>query len=546
MMQEMGADVVYNKLMQRLLDCKSKLRDEYHLNLDGINLSIDRAIEKMSKPIEVAIIGKISSSKSTLVNALLGEAEMVRTGQMEETFNVSWIKYGDSDADIKVIFKDGTIQMVSRKDWGKWTSHKETNELKENVRYIEVTYRHDILKRINIIDTPGLDALSEIDSKNTIDFLKSVHPDAVVMLFTKSIAESTMSILNDFVSINKDSAFVLNPLNAIGVLAKVDTIWSVMNPGKDVLIEGKRIIDHTLYEKYPDVRHTLFDIFPLSALMGLAASTLTNEDVIILKKLVKVPSSTLCEMLSSPEFFFDDDYDVGVSCAERKGLCEKVGLYGLFVMIDYLRQNSLASRYELSQVLMKKSGFESFQRMIVSHFGDRANLIKAQNSLAEIKDSCQAERHRRDISVQELRVIDEIEKGLLSTLLSIHEYQEWNYLTRIYTGKEKADESIVKEFLTVCGERGTAAYEKLSMSSSSSIEEMKKKAVERALFWQGKYNIYSMANPTSASLIKVMQMSYNILIKELESIDAKMTEAKRVLNDCMLFVYGESVNADRL
>ena len=542
----MGAVNVYNKLMQCLIDCKTTLRDKCHFNMDGISLCIDHAIEKMSKPIEVAIIGKISSSKSTLVNALLGEAEVVRTGQMEETFNVSWIKYGDSNADIKVFFKDGSIQTVSRKDWGKWTSHKETNELKENVRYIEVTYQHDILKRINIIDTPGLDALSEIDSKNTIDFLKSVHPDAVVMLFTKSIGESTMSILNDFISVNKDSTFVLSPLNAIGVLAKVDTIWSVMNSGKDVLLDGKRIIEHTLYEKYPDVRHTLFDIFPLSALMGLAASTITDEDVIVLKKFVKIPNSTLSEMLSSPEFFFDDDYDFGVSYEERKGLWEKMGIYGLFVIIDYLRQNSLASRYDLSQVLIKKSGFESFHRMIVSHFGDRANLIKAQNSLAAIKDACQLERLRRDISAQELRVIDEIEKSLLSTLLSIHEYQEWNYLTRIYTGKEKAEESIVEEFLTICGERGSAAYEKLSMPSSSSIEEVKKKAVERALFWQGKYNIYSMANPTSASLIKVMQMSYNTLIKDLGSIDVKMTEAKRVLNDCMLFVYGESINAERL
>lgn len=161
---------VYNKLMQCLHDCKTIIMQKKGDNMHNLNICIDNAIEKMSRPIEVAVIGKISSSKSTLVNALLGEAEVVRTGQMEETFNVSWIKYGDSNADIKVYFKDGTMRVIPRGDWIKWTSHQESNNLKEKVSYIEVTYQHDILKRINIIDTPGLDALSEIDSKNTIAF----------------------------------------------------------------------------------------------------------------------------------------------------------------------------------------------------------------------------------------------------------------------------------------------------------------------------------------------------------------------------------------
>lgn len=534
---------VYNKLMQCLLDCKATIGGRQCVNLE---ICIDQAIEKLSKPIEVAIIGKISSSKSTLVNALLGEAEVVRTGQMEETFNVSWIKYGDSNADIKVFFKDGSMKTVPRRDWVRWTSHQESNELKESVSHIEVTYQHDILKRINIIDTPGLDASSEIDSKNTIAFLKSVHPDAVVMLFTKSIAESTMSVLNDFVSVNIDSSFVLTPLNAIGVLAKVDTMWSVMNPKKDVLCEGKRVISQTLYEKYPEVRHSIFDIFPLSALMGLAASTVSDEDVASLKYLSLIQESLLNEMFSSPEFLFDEEYAVGVSTAERKRLWQKLGMYGLFVLVDYLKQNTLATRYDLSQVLIKKSGFESFQRMVISHFGDRSTLIKAQNSIAAIKEACLIERQREDISKQDIRTIDEVEKKILSVLLSIHEYQAWNYLTRIYTGKEIVDDSIIEEFLTICGEKGASAYEKLSMPSSSSIKELKEKATERALFWQCKYNVYSMTNPSSASLIKVMQMSYNIIIKELTEMDVKMREAKRTLNECMQFVYGESINVERL
>ncbi len=537
---------VYNKLMQCLHDCKTIIMQKKGDNMHNLNICIDNAIKKMSRPIEVAVIGKISSSKSTLVNALLGEAEVVRTGQMEETFNVSWIKYGDSNADIKVYFKDGTMRVIPRGDWIKWTSHQESNNLKEKVSYIEVTYQHDILKRINIIDTPGLDALSEIDSKNTIAFLKNVQPDAVVMLFTKSIAESTLSVLNDFITVNKDSSFVLSPLNAIGVFAKADTMWSVMNPQKDVLEEGKRVVAQTLFDKYPEVRHTLFDIFPLSALMGLASSTITTEESIILKELAKTQDSILNEMLSSPEFLFDETYEVSVSSTDRKRLWQKFGMYGLFVIIEYLKKNALASKYDISQLLKKKSGFERFQSMVISHFGDRANLIKAQNSIASIKNVCHTTRQRNDISVQDIHIIDDIEKKLLSTLLSIHEYQEWNYLSKIYTGKELLDNEIAEEFLTICGEKGVAAFEKLQMPASSSIQDMIEKATERALHWQRKYNIFSMTNPTSASLIKVMQMSYNKIINDLSEVDTKMSDAKRVLNECIRFAYGESINTERL
>lgn len=534
---------VYNRLMQCLLDCKNT--NELG-NCVAISKSIDQAIEKMSDPIEVAIIGKISSSKSTLVNALLGESEVVRTGQMEETFNVSWIKYGDTNADIKVVFKDGVTKMVPRVDWVRWTSHQSSNELKERVSYIEVTYKHEILKKINIIDTPGLDALSEIDSKNTISFLKKVHPDAIVMLFTKSIAESTMSVLNDFVSVNVDSSFTLTPLNAIGVLAKADTMWSVMDPQKDVLNEGKRVISKTLYEKYPEVRHTLFDIFPLSSLMGLASSTIDDNDVVSLRCLAQINNSALLELLSSPEFLFDEDYDIDVTSVERERLWHKFGMYGLYVLISYLKQNTLANRYDLSQELKRKSGFENFQRMVLLHFGDRANLIKAQNSVANIRKACQKERLRRDITTQEINLVDDIEKKLLSVLLSIHEYQEWAYLTKIYTGKEKASEDIINEFLLICGEKGATAYERLSMPASSTVSDLKKKAIERALYWQRRYNVYSMTNPSSASLIKVMQMSYNVIIEELDRADTQMQDAKRILNECMQFVYGKSVNVDRL
>ena len=50
--------------------------------------------QKLNEPMQLAIVGKISSSKSTLVNASVGKEEVMSTGQMEVTYKVGWLKYG--------------------------------------------------------------------------------------------------------------------------------------------------------------------------------------------------------------------------------------------------------------------------------------------------------------------------------------------------------------------------------------------------------------------------------------------------------------------
>ena len=128
-----------DRILQLLRECESILS-----GVEDVSLSqeIKKSQERLMQPMQLAIIGKISSSKSTLVNAILGQAEVVRTGQMEETFNVSWLKYGDSNSDINVVFKDVNVSSVPRAQWAQWASHQEKNVLKEQVKYIEVFYEH--------------------------------------------------------------------------------------------------------------------------------------------------------------------------------------------------------------------------------------------------------------------------------------------------------------------------------------------------------------------------------------------------------------------
>lgn len=89
------------------------------------------------------------------------------------------MKYGSLDDDIKIVFKDLTYDIKPRKEWKRLANRLSDEEAIENedlkqyidkIKYIEVPYPSEILKYVNIIDTPGLYSYYRKDSENTISF----------------------------------------------------------------------------------------------------------------------------------------------------------------------------------------------------------------------------------------------------------------------------------------------------------------------------------------------------------------------------------------
>lgn len=497
-----------------------------------VRSALEDAQRKLHTPMQVAIIGRISSSKSTLVNTLLSAPGLVKTGQMEETFNVSWIKYGPRDGDIRVIFKDNHVEVVPVSEWEHWSSHQSNNRLKETVKYIERYYDNEILKSLNIIDTPGLDALSALDSQNTIDFLKEVHPDAVIVLFTKSLTDSIVQILRDFQGYSAHNDFSLTPLNAIGAMAKSDTMWNILSPDSDVLVTGNRVISNTLYKKYPEVRESFFDIYPISALLGLASKDISSKEIQLLRAYID-NNCELLSLLSDPDSFLNEDCDGKISIEERKLLYERFGLYGLHLMLSAIANNSTLSSSELSALLYEKSGLIPLVQSIESHFRDRAVLIKSQNTIVSILDACKIELE--SISNPS---IEAIQRVITSELLDLHEFEEWNWLSKIYGGKLSVDSSIAEEFKRISGEFGNSLVEKLGISKAESVETMLNYMKERALALQAQYNIYSIIEPSLSGLFKCMVDTYAYLIKKASAFYEDYMKAKSIVAEAEQFIYG--------
>ena len=528
--------LVYSKIIDCLSECKQLISaSQWMSNTQKSICDIDC---RMREPMQLAIVGRISSSKSTLVNAILGKSEVVRTGHEAETLNVSWLKYGDDNTPIFVHFKNGETQAIARDEWTDWASHKGQQSMKAEVKYIEVTSNYEMLKHINIIDTPGLDATSKVDSENTIDFLKNVNPDAVILLFTKSLSEDTLKLISEFQNSKTNISFSINPMNALGVLSKVDLNWNI-NDDENPINLSDDAIKRTLSSR-SDVSKVLFRILPVSALMGLASSIICDEDIDDFKKLAMLSDGQQESLFEGAEDFCDEYDFLSISSNRRKQLLLKYGLYGIYVCVREIQCNLSVTLSELSQTLRRKSGFEVFIKLVISHFGDRAQLLKAQRGVIQLLEAINKDRIYAN-SQEQLNVVNSVYSKVLSIENDLHELKEWNLLLRIYENKIMVDDELMKEFLLISGEAGHSVIEKLNVTSDTSLMEMIDFAKERYNHWKTKSNAWYGLSPIKAEPYAVIAKSYELLISRLNQQQEEYDKAQRTLRIFNHYIYGKDL-----
>ena len=522
----------------RLRECLSScLATAGREGLGIVSSAMEGILRNLDSPMQLAVIGRVSSSKSTLVNAILGKADIVGTGQMEETFNVSWLKYGPSDGDIKVVFKDGTVRSVPRREWKHWAG-QEKDALKERVKYLEVTYEHEILKQVNIIDTPGLDSAKGLDSRNTIDFLTDVRPDAVLMVFTKGLAQSTLDVVKEFQGGSRNS-FSLSPLNAVGLLAKTDFFWRIQDGSLRPNVKARSdVIEGSIYKLFPEVKESLFTILPISAMLGLASHTVDERDVDLLARLATADAPDLEEMLHGVNDFLDDFFVTDISVDERRYLYQKFGLYGVHEALELARSGRLDVQ-ALQALFYDVSGMADFEDVLYSHFGQRSFLIKTQSASQVISRACARQRESLGKGPA-LDAVNRIQESVLACLMDIFEYKQLDFLTKIYENKMNViDPSAVEEYKRVCGEYGASVVSKLGLSGEPSFDEMAALSDKKRQEWNTKYHYSYYSSPGTAELYRMLSSSYDMLAKDIDEVGKKAEEAAKVLKMANSFFYGK-------
>jgi hypothetical protein len=444
---------------------------------DAIAAHRDRYQRKMT----VALVGRVSSGKSTLANALLGAA-YAPTGIGELTYNVSWLRRG-RDSGVTVHFTGGRPaerHSLSDLDALAARSHRDPalRDYLAAIDYLEVTDLNPRLEPFDLVDTPGLDAASGgAQARKTMAFLGRTpedvqaqtvafasRADALVIVFPKAQSAVDARLAADFTSARIG---VANPVTAVGVLTKIEADWHWPDR-PEPMTEGRRRAEALL--AMPGMASVLFELRPLAGKMAAAASLLTDPDFDDLAAFKDMNDAELGQRLKFGPAFKKAPYpELPLSPGRRGALFDLLSGYGFFVASGLVRDGIASTPDELREQLAEASGLNDLRRLLQDHFASRADVIKLRRVIDDV-----AGLPRRDVAGLSPRALDRTWRAVAEItdldaepafrrLAVLHDY--WQGLLTFTAGEGE-------ELLRVAGERGPRLTDRLGVPEVTQSGEL--------------------------------------------------------------------------
>ncbi|MCU0511130.1 MAG: dynamin family protein [Anaerolineae bacterium] len=176
-------------------------------------------------PFLMVFVGPFNSGKSSLINALLGTPDLLKSGPTPTTDRVSILRYGDAP---QVMNSGGEVDTVF--------------------------HPSPLLKRVSFVDTPGLESTVQAHEEITRKFLHRADCVLLVMLATRAMTQSNLQYFQTFKEYGKKVIVVINQV--------------------DLLTEEERAtVRDYVYQQSKDKLGVTPEIWLVSARQGLAAVT---------------------------------------------------------------------------------------------------------------------------------------------------------------------------------------------------------------------------------------------------------------------------------
>ena len=459
-------------MSEQLIDRCRSLLDSAERTFAGVPgaeaLAETRA--RLDGPLRVAIAGKVKAGKSTLLNALVGE-RLAPTDTGECTKIVTWYQDGHT-YQVMLHPRDGSPPSQVR-------FHREDGAIDVDlagrdpitVDRLDITWPSSSLRQLTLIDTPGVDTLSEGIAERAYDFLDpkdTETPADAVLYLMKHIHSSDMRLLEAF---HDEAVSQPNPVNAIAVLSRADEIGS----GRvDAMASARRIADRL--GKDGRLRRLVQVVLPVAGLLAETAETLTQSEFTSLQKLAEVPRKDLESLLLSADRFIQATPATPLTSLEREQLLGRLGIFGIRQTMALLRTGKVTSSVELSDELVKRSGLVDLQNILGTLFVDRAAVLKSRSALLAVERLCE-ENPQNPGSAELLLTIEQIMAGA-------HPFNELATMAAVRSGEIDADEDDLLALEQALGSGGTLAWQRLGLPADATSDQIKAEAFEAIGRWQ--------------------------------------------------------------
>ena len=200
----------------------------------------------------VAVVGEFKRGKSTLVNALVGEA-VLPTGVLPLTAVATELRFGPPSA--RVVYLDGRTEEIDTGRIATFATESINPQNSLGVARIELRGRWPMLEPgAVLVDTPGIASLHEHNTAAGNAALLDADGAIVVLSADAPLSEHERALLEVLRDRRSPTFFVLNKSDHLG---------------KDDLFEVRRF----LVDEIGKILHTEVDLFAVDARAALAAAS---------------------------------------------------------------------------------------------------------------------------------------------------------------------------------------------------------------------------------------------------------------------------------
>ncbi len=174
-----------------------------------------RLLEKLRQNrFNLVILGAFKRGKSSLINALLGQA-LLPTGIVPLTSVVTILGYGE-ELDLQVHFSNGETRGISQAELPDYITEKGNPRNRKGVREVEIAYPSEYLKDgVRIIDTPGVGSVYSHNSEVTYNYLPQVDAAIFVVTVDPPLSAAEQEFLKDIREYVHKLFFVLNKIDYV-------------------------------------------------------------------------------------------------------------------------------------------------------------------------------------------------------------------------------------------------------------------------------------------------------------------------------------------
>jgi hypothetical protein len=460
---------------------------------------------RLDEPLRVALVGKLKSGKSTLLNALVGE-EIAPTDATECTRVVTWFGRsagprvevthdGGRRTELPVRRTDGRLQL----DLGPVPA--------DRVDRLVVGWPSELLERYTVIDTPGTSSNSADVSARTMAFLAPEHgtceAEAVIFLM-RSRHDSDAVLLRQL----QEQTGAGGPLGIVGVLSRADelaggaagqlggatgSIGGVTGPG-GVLDAARRRSAELRTD--PELSGLHRDFVAVSGLLALRGQTLRQREFVALHALAGLPDDVLAGALVSAGRF--TGAELGVPVAEREWLLGEFGLVGVRIAVDLVRSGARDAP-ALAAALVRHSGLDELHRVLDARFASRHGQLKAHAALRTVRQVLLRQPATR--SARLLRTVERL-------LADAHAGTEVRVLAGVAALPVAGP---TREALDrVLGGRGTTAAARLGLPADTDNHQLRAAALHAIRYWRGQLAHPLLDPPT--------EQAYRAAVRSCEAI----------------------------